>query len=128
DGELAGYNADNRYTQGARYYRSANTTTGAPGRWTIREQLQVVRQLTSDEAMMDPDAFQATLPMGQVLCQNNLSICDRATNGVENHITNQNLGAYVQDSWQIRPNFTINAGVRWETQKGGIADEFKGKT
>ncbi len=29
----------------------------------------------------------------------------------------RNLGFYVQDSWQIRPNFTLNAGVRTEREE-----------
>ena len=28
----------------------------------------------------------------------------------------QNTSVYVQDSWRVMPNFTINAGVRWERQ------------
>jgi hypothetical protein len=28
-----------------------------------------------------------------------------------------NLGVYIQDSWQVRPNFTLNAGVRTESEK-----------
>ncbi len=124
DAELATYNATNRYTQGARYTRAANTATGAPGRWQLREQLRVVRNLTNDE-IADPDSLD--LEMGQVLCQNDLAICERATGGVAADTTNRNLGAYIQDSWQIRPNFTINAGVRWEQQVGYVAESLKGK-
>lgn len=128
DGELTGYNANNRYTAGARYYRFADTPTGAPGRWTIREQLQVVRNLTTEEITMDPEDVQASLPMGQVLCQNNLSVCERAVNGVIADTNNRNLGAYIQDQWQVRPNLTLNLGVRWEQQVGYVAESLKGKT
>lgn len=38
----------------------------------------------------------------------------------------ENTSAYMQDSWRIMPNFTVNAGLRWEQQKvydrlGGVA-------
>ncbi|NVB81897.1 MAG: TonB-dependent receptor [Kofleriaceae bacterium] len=124
DAELATYDATNRYTQGARYTRSANTAAGAPGRWQLREQLRVVRNLT-DAEIAAPDSV--ALTMGQVLCQNDLAICERATDGVKADTTNRNLGAYIQDSWQVRPNFTINAGVRWEQQIGYVAESLKGK-
>lgn len=29
----------------------------------------------------------------------------------------KNTSAYLQDSWRILPNFTVNAGVRWEKQE-----------
>ena len=36
----------------------------------------------------------------------------------------KNVSAYVQDAWRIVPNFTLNAGVRWESQevigRGGV--------
>jgi hypothetical protein len=35
--------------------------------------------------------------------------------GVTNrHIFQKSLGVYVQDSWKVKPNFTLEAGVRWD--------------
>jgi hypothetical protein len=31
-------------------------------------------------------------------------------------ITNEDIGFFAQDSWRIRPNFTLNYGLRWEAQ------------
>ncbi len=32
------------------------------------------------------------------------------------NITNNDFAVFVQDKWQIRPNFTFNIGLRWEAQ------------
>ncbi|MGB7923097.1 MAG: TonB-dependent receptor [Pyrinomonadaceae bacterium] len=32
------------------------------------------------------------------------------------NITNEDLALFIQDKWQIRPNFTLNYGLRWDAQ------------
>jgi hypothetical protein len=44
-----------------------------------------------------------------------------ATNGFF-HQSIQRLGLYVQDSWRVRPSFTINYGLRWDTTFGLFKD------
>ena len=31
-------------------------------------------------------------------------------------IANEDYALFIQDKWQIRPNFTLNYGLRWEAQ------------
>ncbi len=124
DLEYAGYNQDEGYTGGAIYRRAANTATGAPGRWQLREYFKFARTLTPTEAM-DPSAVD--LAPGQSLCANDQAICERADR-VKADTTNRNIGAYIQDQWQIRPNFTLNLGLRWEQQIGYAAEVLQGTT
>ena len=35
-------------------------------------------------------------------------------NPVYDYDDNDYIGVYVQDEWRLRPNLTINVGVRWE--------------
>src|SRR5262249_15369607 len=42
--------------------------------------------------------------------------------------SDRSLAAYIQDSWQILPNLTLNAGVRWEQQIGYVAGFLQNTT
>ena len=35
----------------------------------------------------------------------------------ESNIDNEDFGFFVQDKWQVLPNFTLNLGVRWDVQQ-----------
>ena len=102
DVELTTYNSDRRLTGGAIW----QLRPGATQRWRRRAQLNLdptgtVPCFDDDNCSVDPEGYQADT-------------------------TNRNIGAYLQDSWTIRPNFTINAGVRWEKQTGYVADDIVG--
>ncbi len=123
DAEFAGYDSVNSYTGGARYRRAADVGA-APGRWQLRETFRRIRNLTPAE-QMDPAGV--TLAMGQALCANDLAICERDVDGPQADTKNRNLAAFVQDSWQIQPNLTINLGLRWEQQVAYAAEALQGQ-
>ncbi len=120
DGEFSTYDATQRYTASQRWRRSEDTEEGAPGRWRLQEFYQVIRTLGADE---DPDTVD--LETGQVLCSNDHAICG-PIDARHPNTSSRSIAAFVQDSWQIQPNLTINLGLRWEQQVGYVADELKG--
>ena len=124
DTEFAGYDENNHESGGSIYRRSANTAAGAPGRWQLREFYKFSRRLTAAEAM-DPSSV--TLTNTQALCANDQAICEQAA-GLKANTSNRNIGAYAQDQWQIRPNFTLNLGLRYEQQVGYAASQLAGTT
>jgi outer membrane receptor protein involved in Fe transport len=123
DAEFETFDINKNYTGGVIWRRSANSASGAPGRWQQREFLKVVRNLTEAE-LADPSSVQ--LAMGQLLCASDRAICAVA-DSVTANTTDSNYGAYLQDSWQVRPNFTINAGLRYEDQIGYAAKQLQGQ-
>lgn len=128
DVEAATYDSTQYFTGGASYRRACNVdpSTGGcadnpddptmlPGRWRIQKYAGIVRNLTPTE-LMDPGAV--PLMPGQQIdgCSGGLAICGPIDQKIAN-TTNRSIGAYIQDSWQIRPNFTLNAGLRYEQQQ-----------
>lgn len=118
DAEISTYDAFNRYSGGAIYRRSR------AGNWQLREFFTRVRNLTMDE-QANPDSV--NLEAGQELCANGLAICARAE-GVRADTSHRSLSAFLQDSWQILPNLTVNAGLRYEQQVGYVAEALQGQT
>ncbi len=123
DAEFSTFDINKNYTGGVVWRRSTNTAAGAPGRWQQREFLRVVRNLTAAE-IADPTSV--NLDMGQILCAGDRAICAVA-DSVTANTNDANYGAYLQDSWQIKPNFTINAGLRYEDQIGYAAKQLQGQ-
>jgi outer membrane receptor protein involved in Fe transport len=107
DGDLSGYDTTRRYTGGSFYqeygglWLENRLLAGVPGR-----------------GVNDP------LEDGEFICGGN-AVCTSADDGLTNGTSNRNLGAFIQDSWQIRPNLTLNAGLRWEQQIGYVADSLR---
>jgi outer membrane receptor protein involved in Fe transport len=119
DGDFAGYDHKSYYTAAQRWRRSANTATGAPGRWQLREFYTIRRNVTDPATEM--------LAADEVLCANDQAVCGAAESKTADTL-NRTIAAYAQDSWQLKPNFTLNLGVRYEQQIGYVADEIQGST
>jgi Carboxypeptidase regulatory-like domain/TonB dependent receptor len=123
DVDFATYNSHRGYSGGARLSRSANTAAGAPGRWQARQYMKVVKNLAPGE-----DPADVMLEDGQILCANDNAVCEVAADGIDADTSNTSYSAFIQDTWQIRPNLTLNAGLRWENQIGYVAEALQGKT
>jgi hypothetical protein len=137
DIEAASYDSTTSFTGGSALRRFCNVdpATGlcadnpddpnaAPGRWRISKYAGIVRNLTPAEVA---DTSTVVLGQGQQIngCSGGLAICG-AISGRTVATTNRSIGAYVQDSWQICPNLTLNAGLRYEQQVLNNADGVQG--
>jgi hypothetical protein len=124
DGELATYDSRRGFVGGTFMQRNADTVTGAPGRWQIQQLMTVKRNLTPEE-LMAPSSVE--LLQDEILCAEGRAICEVAREGISADTRDLNIAAFVQDSWQIRPNLTLNAGLRWEQQTGYAAEALQGR-
>ncbi len=121
DSELTKYDAARYYTGSGQWTqaRRSRALPDQPGAWDLRSFVVV-------DPTLDPEN-PADVAMADAPCVNGLALCRHADErGLIANTANRNLGAYLQDSWQIRPNLTVNAGLRWEQQTGYAADEVKG--
>ncbi|HEX4417376.1 MAG TPA: TonB-dependent receptor, partial [Kofleriaceae bacterium] len=119
DIEASSYDTTLSFSGGEELRRSCNTDdTGscsdapdaAPGPWRVLRYGQVIRNLTPAE-LADPSSV--PLGPGQQIdgCAGGLAICGPAA---ARHVntSDRSIGAFVQDSWQIFPNLTLNLGLR----------------
>ncbi|HVV87516.1 MAG TPA: carboxypeptidase regulatory-like domain-containing protein [Kofleriaceae bacterium] len=63
---------------------------------------------------------------GTIPCIGGGHMCSISADGLHADTHDLDLGAYAQDSWEIRPNLTVNAGLRWEQQQGGVSANLRG--
>ena len=116
---FAGYAQTLGFTGGFQVIRRrANDPNGRTQRWELQELYEYQRDLLPGEA--------PALEEEQLLCAGERALCERVSDATTT-TSNATYAAYVQDSWQLRPNLTINAGLRWEQQTGGVAHEAEGR-
>ncbi|MCX5748514.1 MAG: TonB-dependent receptor, partial [Proteobacteria bacterium] len=127
--ESSGYNAHRGYTGGHIYLRLAADTATTEGRWRDQTTTGFERNLTDAERMTltdaDPSNDFAPAAVDEVLCGGGRAVC-KDIKEINANTTNRSIGAFVQDEWQLRPNFSINVGIRYEQQVGYTADEIAG--
>lgn len=116
DFEQTTYDSHRGYTGGAYWRQSSrfNPASVTSGVWTKR-------------TLLVPDPMGTFDCLGDAKCSESGPL-DGDAGGISANTANRNLAAYLQDSWQIRPNLTLNVGLRWEQQTGGVAGFLKGTT
>jgi outer membrane receptor protein involved in Fe transport len=122
DAELATYDSHKAFSGGA-FMSRGTPNANAQSVWQVQQFLRVKKNLSKDE-QMNPDLV--PLEPDEFLCVNNRAICNVNVDGYAPDTNNSNIAAFIQDSWQVRPNLTLNLGLRWENQTGYVAKELQG--
>jgi len=123
DVEIATYDSTRGYSGGQFFQKFGS------GTFQLQQEIQLFRQLDPGEdptADVDGDGIPDVLggDPTKVVCGGGNAVCQRA-NAIQANTTNHGVAAFLQDSWQIRPNLTLNAGLRWEQQTGFVADHLQ---
>ncbi len=117
DYEGSTYDTTENYSGGiGTFYRASS------GTYRYQNFYDLERNLTPDE-VANPQSV--TLANDETLCSSGRALCKQSPT-LKRNATDGSLGAYIQDSWQIVPNFTLNVGVRFEHQSAGIPKEVQG--
>jgi hypothetical protein len=144
DTDFATYDST-RFLSGGSFLTQSNLLGSRPPdqqtpRYQLRENLRIVQNINRnmldadgdgvpDDANMNgiPDVIEMVAPgdPNATLCINDNAVCTPADQIIAD-TRNSSLAFFVQDSWQIRPNLTLNLGVRWERQTGGVAKALQG--
>jgi hypothetical protein len=113
DIELTTYDSRQGYVGGTLWQQASPYDPSAPagsrgGNWIANTILAI-----------DDDA-------GTIPCVGGNHLCRVAEDGLHADVQNRSIGVYLQDSWNLRPNLTVNAGLRWEEEAGGVAARLRG--
>ncbi len=117
DYEGSTYDTTQNYSGGiGSFYRARS------GTWRFQNFYNIERNLTAAE-VANPSSV--TLANDETLCSSGRALCKQSPT-LARSASDGSLGAFIQDSWQIAPNFTLNAGIRFEHQTAGIPKEVQG--
>ncbi len=107
DAEITTYDANRSYSNGAFYEQNGF------GRWRRWSQMRFDPNGMVGCGDADQDG------MDDIFCTH--------LDELVADTTNRGAAAYIQDSWQIRPNLTLNAGLRAEQQIGFVGKAIQGQ-
>jgi outer membrane receptor protein involved in Fe transport len=118
DTEFSSYNSGRRFSGGAFLIRVDPDDTSNPN-MPLAGDFQINQYLKYDKnGSINCGADSDGDGNGDAKC----SVVDK----LDANTNDRSIAAYIQDSWQIRPNLTINAGLRWEQQVGYVAKFLQG--
>jgi hypothetical protein len=112
DLELSTYDSRRRYTGGSRLDRQEDDFTSAMPLYGPFTSQQYIKYDTNGTIPCGIDAAGDGTPDARC------SVIQR----LDANTSDRSIAAYIQDQWQVLPNLTINAGLRWEWQTGYVAE------